>query len=240
VHIDSARYGVVAMRFRTITETPLPPGDQVFRQSRIIMSLGAVILGVTLSAIGFFGIRSAPGLAWPFTAIASLFFLPFGYLAAVTYHSGNWIVRYRYPKLLIKFRSFMNCHLAKDDPAIIELDISDIVWIRKVRSTPSTQVSPLIFLDIKLRPQDLSGLKEQLAAEAQCRRLHFGHDPVMLLSDGILRIEWRGGGLVTPNIDKAIAMLQTVVPIGLPDEPHIQLRVHPTGEFTTQNPRAGQ
>lgn len=207
------------MRLRTIRETPLKPLDMVFRQSTT-MWLVAAMAGLILVAIGVLAIyRGAGDFGWPFTSIAALVTLPFAYLVVSTLHTQNWIMRYSPPKLLINIRSHANFHMKDVDPVILELDTSEIAWARKVRERISTQLNPIIFLELKLKAEDLSVLKKQFDAESERRHKGFRivHHPVRL-SGGIIRIEWRGGGWITPNIDKAIAMLQTVVPIRPSDQ----------------------
>lgn len=203
-----------AMRFRTISETPLKPLDRVFRQSAAMWLVG-VMVGLVLMALGVVSIfRVGGAFGWIFATIAALVMLPFAYLFVTTFHTENWILRYSPPRLLIKIRSHANLHMNDDDPVILELDTSEIAWVRKVREKISTQLNPVIFLELKLKAEDLSVLTKQFGAESERRHKGFRvvHDPVRL-SNGIIRIEWRGGGWIVPSIDKAIAMLESAVPI---------------------------
>jgi hypothetical protein len=105
----------------------------------------------------------------------------------------------------------------------VELYPEDVVRIREnvvVREerfvgSSSTVKQRSVYLDVELRDDDLSELarallaaRDDLSSERFGVRTRFVHEPVVLIDDKVLRIEWRGpGGRVVPSIDRAIEML---------------------------------
>ena len=156
------------MRFRTITDTPLNPLSQVFRESRLTRMM-AVLFGLIMVGVGGYVVwSSGDWFAWLFPGFASLFVLLFGVGLVNTFRSENWLLRYKPPKLLIKIRSCDNHRMPDDEPVVMELDTSEIAWIRKRRDTIVTsskdgkQTETRTYLELKLRDENLGDLEQHL------------------------------------------------------------------------------
>jgi len=210
------------MRFRTITETPLNPLSQVFRESRLTRII-AVLVGLMFVSLGLYIVWfRGERMGWLFAGGAALIPLIFGFRLVNSFRSENWLMRYGPPKLLIKIRSCDNHSFDDGDPVVMELDTSEVEWIRKVRETVVTkdsdgrQSETSTYLDLKLRDANLAELELKLKDERQ--RSHKGfkvlHYPVQAMPDGVIRVQWRGGSTwITPKVEQAIAMLKSVVDV---------------------------
>jgi len=197
--------------------------DIVFRESWLA-SLLPVVVGGVLVGIGVAVIVAggAPVFGWFFTCFAFLLWLLFLTSFLNAFRSENWLMRYSPPRLFIKFRSLRNHRLPDSDPVVLELDTSEIGWIRKVKEKVITRgrrgarTELRQYLEIGLKRNDqLPELKGRIIEEQQ--RHHKGmrwlHYPVQVLDD-VIRIEWRGGGSwITPNVDAVIDMLRSVVQV---------------------------
>ena len=56
---------------------------------------------------------------------------------------------------------------------VLELDTSEIAWGPESRAQVSTLESPIVFLELKLKSQDLTELESRFAAESQLGRKSF-------------------------------------------------------------------
>lgn len=210
------------MRLRTINDTPLKPLDRVFRQSRTCSSI-PVIGGVGMVGLGVFLITVQPALGYLVAGFSGLMLLPFGFSFISTYRSENWLFRYSPPRLLIKIRSYQNHRLSDDDPVVLEIDTSEVAWIRKLREkviTSGTENEPTCeartYLELKLKHDNLAELESQIAAER--KRSHKGskwlHYPVQVSGACTIRVEWRGpSAWITPKVEMAIEMLRSTVEV---------------------------
>jgi len=83
----------------------------------------------------------------------------------------NWVLKLGMDRILVKYRSYLNCHLPDKDPIITEISFSEIAWARKTKETvytensDSTQTRFYTFLDIKLSTANTEELKNALKFE---------------------------------------------------------------------------
>ena len=134
------------------------------------------------------------------------------------FKSTNWLMVLSPDEVLIKYRSYLNCHMARSDRQVIVLDIDEIVAVRRVKRKEitlgqknHTQTRYLKFLEIMLA-EGLGGeVKEALTSERQAERDYknqtgktttkFRDYPVSVKDDSILRVKMSS---VRPGVKGAL------------------------------------
>ena len=216
-------------------EVPIVPTGVVFAWSRkrewvrFLICLGVGGIGL-LAWLRPFDLPFAD----PVTSLAILF-LPLGAMYAwftgtalvQSYRPSNWLVRQQIGGLFVKFRNHLNSHFDPEDRVVIDLPREKVLWIRKrlekrcIEQTRSAddnvRVESLTYLDIGLDlpnhelEQLQEALQDEVFREGPLRfQSHRGarRNPVRLMSDGLLRIEWKTeSSSITPGIDEAVAVL---------------------------------
>ncbi|MDA2937696.1 alkaline shock response membrane anchor protein AmaP [Acidobacteria bacterium AH-259-A15] len=218
------------MNFYRLRETPALPYDAVFRESRLKKGLFFLIclaISATMAFIGYQGGIDRSGwdvpstLAYYIAGVIAILALVALLGLRASLRETNWLIRYEGDRLLIKYRSYLNYHLPKDDRMVVEIGLSEIEWIRSFRekrrvpdSDGETEQS-WTYLDICLNHSDTTELREYLRQErlrwpaktavSQSRRLHY---PVRLIEDDLIRVDWKSHQTsITPNIDKTLRIL---------------------------------
>ncbi len=125
------------MKLLSVSGYTPPSHAIIFRQTRIPALITLLIFtGLTVGlAIGIL-ILGWPGLLWLGVATLALLskFMLSAFIAAMK--PTNWTVCLDGSRLLIKYRSYLNHHFNDDDPAIIQLDIDEIVSVSKHHPQP--------------------------------------------------------------------------------------------------------
>ena len=172
------------MEIYSQVEAPTGLGrETVFRYSAFTGFLATfVTFMLFLACLGLALEGGIAGSSWEFPA-GILYILAFilwmvSLLCLMTYRarmrSGNWLVKSCPDRLFVKFRSYLNDHYPDTDPTVLEIEYSEIEWIRRTRerlTTPScneedaNQIQFFTFLDLKLKNGDLSRLQEVLQQE---------------------------------------------------------------------------
>ncbi len=146
----------------------------------------------------------------------------------------NWLMRYDGARLLIKYRSYLNHHLPEGDLVVVEINLSEIEWIRafkEKRIVPSMggdgpQTESWTYLDLCLNHKDTAKLLEYLRQERlrgpgkafwpafpptgkrQVIKSKYLHYPVRLVEDNLIRIDWKSHRTsITPKIVKTLKIL---------------------------------
>ncbi|MHC5212641.1 MAG: hypothetical protein ACYTG2_18155 [Planctomycetota bacterium] len=173
--------------------------------------LGTLALGLGLAGAllcGFGGLICASNLA------ASL-------------RRSNWLMRYGPEGVLIKFRSYQNCHLPERHPTVVFLSASEIA--RVVMRTRATGVAfesadergRNVFLDVHLARGDATQLAEAIARDQRTEppsrlglRWRSRHMPVWVPERGVIRLAWRdASSRMRPSPERALATLGATLPV---------------------------
>ena len=148
--------------------------------------------------------------------------LPFAFGFINTYRSENWLVRYSPPKLLIKIRSYQNHRLSDDDLVVLEIDTSEVAWVRKLREGDHERrrgradVRGARVPGVEAQKRGCLGTAETdlRRASAQPQGRKWLHYPVQVSEARTIRVEWRGpSAWITPKAEIAIEMLRSVVEV---------------------------
>ena len=204
-----------------------PPSHAIiFRQTRIPALITLLIFtGLTIGlAVGIL-ILGWPGLLWLGVATLALLskFMLSAFITAM--NPTNWTVCLDGSRLLIKYRSYLNHHFNDDDPAIIQLDINEIVNVSKHRQTmtrktmDSTQRWKRVSLELALKHGLCETIDAALAEERRRQAPNRGisrtkalHYLVSTHQGDFLRIIWRGrSNRLTPSIDDLLQRLGSTV-----------------------------
>ena len=232
------------MNFHKLFETPRPTVDVFFRESRLKQALILLIflaISATAAVIGYQGgidhdgVSLPSGLAYWIAGVMALMSLVVvsGFRASL--RGTNWLMRYDGARLLIKYRSYLNHHLPEGDFVVVEINLSEIEWIRafkEKRIVPSMggdgpRTEAWTYLDLCLNHKDTAKLLEYLRQERlrgpgktlwsafpptgkrrQVIKSRYLHYPVRLVEDNLIRIDWKSHRTsITPKIDKALKIL---------------------------------
>ena len=134
------------------------------------------------------------------------------------FKSTNWLMVLSPDEVLVKYRSYLNCHMSRSDRQVFVMDIDEIGWVRKVKRKEITfgsrggrRTEYLTFLDIMLAEGAGADAKEALVAEQRAReyrktwygstRSKSGDYPVSVKEDNILRVKM---SWVRPGIKAAL------------------------------------
>ena len=134
-----------------------------------------------------------------------------------TLKPDNWVVSLADKFILIKFRSFQNAHLPKEDLQIARIKYSEIVSFfigNKTRVTPSASGGKryefIKYLDLYLS-SDTSALKDQLNYERNMKRVSRSlHFYVFVIGKNKIRIHWLDTQTaISPNLKHIANSLAT-------------------------------
>ncbi len=219
------------LRFHRADEVSKRPGEVTFRERRLPHVLATVIASALAAALlfnpmiaerlgaqplpAFVGYAGGGGLAlFALLCLAGL---------RASMRPSNWLLRAAADGLYVKYRSFRNYKFPAEDPVVVFIPKREVVWIRVRRQDTERPARPgkaettvrRRFLEIKLHGDDTSELAERLRDERQRTapgvmgtKMKAQHDPVRLLAEAIVQIEWRSPGASTrPGIDRAVDIL---------------------------------
>lgn len=216
----SPRDALPAPRLLSRHEARPDPGDVLVRPR----SSGYLVWGVLFLALaGWLGWLGYEGrMRWWLAALLGVLSVLIGSGSIQTWtktlRRDNWLMAVGGVRVLIRFRSFLHDHFPAADPQVVELPLEHVVSVRQTRqkvTRPATKQSGvhhrhLTFLDIRTRGLNLSPLWNALARERTVRHLgnRRDHDPVLLVGDGIIRVEMVSGwAIARPRIDAVLRLL---------------------------------
>lgn len=232
------------MEFLSADQFRPHPEETVYRYPRLGLTISMAVLVVIGSALVVFIFtpdlidRSASApifvLYWMLAvAVLGLSFLD--YFRRARSLPSNWLLRTDPQGLTLKFRSYLNHHFDPADICIVRIPYKEIEWAKKTRERRihkgsgqgEREVHFHTWLDLKLCSRQLETLAEHLQSErmreAPWRRTWYGrtrgkasHNPVRLLKDGVLRIEYG----VRPGLKQLFQRLQGRVVQAPPAQRH--------------------
>lgn len=207
------------MKILTLDEAGVRFGGKVFRTS----VFGTIVLFVVFAGAGvglFAGYWKGELPIWamivfePILALISL--MIFGVIRK-GFKSTNWLMVLSPDEVVIKYRSYLNCHMPINDRQVIVLDLDEIVAVRRVKrkeitlgQNNHTQTRYLKFLEIMLAEGLGEEVKEALTSERQAERDYknetgktttkFRDYPISVKDDNILRVKMNS---VRPGVKDA-------------------------------------
>ncbi|MCD6394414.1 MAG: hypothetical protein J7M40_13005 [Planctomycetes bacterium] len=208
------------MKILTLDEAGVRFGGKVFRS----MVFPAIVVFVAFASIGiglFVNYWKDDAPLWALIvfepAVALFLLLMFG-MVRKGFKSTNWLMVLSADEVLIKYRSYLNCHLSRRDRQVFVMKVDQIGWVRKVKRKEITfgmrggkQTAYLTFLDIMLAEGVGEDAKEALVAEQRAReyrktwygstRSKSGDYPVSVKDDNILRVKM---SWVRPGVKAAL------------------------------------
>jgi len=208
------------MKILTLDEAGVRFGGKVFRT----MVFPAIVMFVVFVGVGvglFVNYWKADAPLWVlivFEPAVALFLLIFFGMIRKGFMSTNWLMVLSPDDVLIKYRSYLNCHMSRSDRQVFVMDIDEIGWVRKVKRKEITfgmrrgkQTEYLTFLDIMLAEGVGEEVKEALAAERRAEeyrktwygstRSKSGDYPVSVKDDNVLRVKM---SWVRPGVKAAL------------------------------------
>ncbi|MFA5292368.1 MAG: hypothetical protein WC496_04955 [Phycisphaerae bacterium] len=134
-----------------------------------------------------------------------------------SFTSVNWLMRTEIENVFIKIRSYLNSHLPAEDKQIIELEYSEIKWVRQTRVKMISSnrkggqtISFQKYIDICFNEEIPEEIKEAVEKEktvedsAKNKIRSKWHDyPVSMKDGNMLRIRFTG---ITPSAAKAVEL----------------------------------
>lgn len=208
------------MKILTLDEAGVRFGGKVFRTS----VLPAIVMFGIFAGCGvglFLGYRAGEVPIWVmivFEPTLTLFLLFMFGMIRKGFKSTNWLMVLLADEVLIKYRSYLNCHMSRSDSQVFVMDIDEIVWVRKVKRKEitigqrgGTTTAYLKFLDIMLAEGIGEEMKEALAAERRVERDYknqsgkmttkFRDYPISVKDDSILRVKMNS---IRPGVKAAL------------------------------------
>ncbi len=208
-----------------LSEVRISVADVVYRESPWNKVL-AVLMSLIVSGVPFvIAVMSGNVIFYIAGAFGLLFVGVFGSLLVKTLRPDNWLMRITSSAVVVKYRSFANAHLPKEDLVAFVLDRAELKWARSSKSkriTPGSQSGESrsdhrTSLEIGIDPSVTQELEPLLVAERQRQEPPRGmtksssktlHYPVSIPESGVIRIEWRSGqSWITPSIKHVLAQL---------------------------------
>jgi hypothetical protein len=201
------------MKILSLKDISLRQTDQVYRASALgsavatLLMIGLVATAEYLLTEGHIGKFSPPIVI---VIGLGLFFLMFRWLVGTIWKAArrptNWVLRIRGNEILIKFRSYKNWRMDENDPQVIQLQRSEIAFVRIFKNTRfstsgdmdrATRIDRQVDLEIGLKNVEVSLLQQAIADERgnDHHRTKFLDYPVEVTADSI-RINWRGASAV--------------------------------------------
>jgi len=126
------------------------------------------------------------------------------------FRRSNWVMKVAFGGLYLKFRSYLNHHFADDGPTVVYLPWDDISTAQKiiertssVDSDGNAAITIRRYLDIRLKHNNTEALRQAVAKETARKpkkkvrsSFRFHHVPVQVPEPGVIRVEWRGRGML--------------------------------------------
>ncbi len=126
------------------------------------------------------------------------------------FRRSNWVMRVAFEGLYLQFRSYLNHHFPEEGPTVVHLPWGDIAAVqRTVHRTLSvgnrgrSEMKMASYLDLHLTHTDTEPLRQAVAQEAARKppkkgrtSSRFHHVPVQVPEPGVVRVEWRGRGMI--------------------------------------------
>ncbi len=126
------------------------------------------------------------------------------------FRRSNWVMLVAFGGLYVKFRSYLNHHFPDNMPTVVYLPWDDISTAQKtIERTPSIdsdgnkQTRVHRYLDLRLKHNDTEALRQAVAEETARKpnktgrsSIRFHHVPMQVPEPGVIRIEWRGRGML--------------------------------------------
>ncbi|HWF20379.1 MAG TPA: hypothetical protein VG754_14000 [Verrucomicrobiae bacterium] len=211
------------MKFYNLENAPMDRKDLVFRKSRVMAAVPAIIcLGIALMAllVALKIINVPKGFPAVIACLIAVFMGLIGLAFFAQFRSTlkptNWLLRANQGGVLIKYRSFLNRKLPATDLQVVGIEYSEIDWARKaiekrtslgMGNANSGKSETLKYLDFGLLVET-SALAQNLQAENRSESAassHWEDFPVQLMDGGIVRIKWNG---VVPHLRCALKEIE--------------------------------
>lgn len=212
------------MQLHRLAEAPISDRDLVCAYSRVqALLIVSAMIAVAIVAIILSSLKDS-WVGYYFAGVLLLFLLIMHKSVTARFRPSNWLVRLTDHGLLIKFRSYLNCHFPAQDYTVVFIPYVEIRSARRLDEVkeiadlddnrrPTTTTRTLRWLELELAG-DTRQLAIALANEAdtvlRTRRIgdekistRYQHFPVLLPSPRILRIEWA----VKPKLDVILEKL---------------------------------
>jgi hypothetical protein len=143
----------------------------------------------------------------------------------------NWLVRVQTAGLMVKYRSYLNPSLPKEDPIAVLIEFSEIESIRQHRidrnipggTIGDDELRSHVYAELQLRnTSQVKELQTHLASERQARgpylKTWYGgrntavarHYPVQVTNAGLVRIEWSVRPRLSRFIEEMSPYLQAI------------------------------
>lgn len=210
------------MKLLSVSGYTPPLHGVIFRDSRII-AFNKLLICTSFTIFFTYGLlmHDWPVLIWLAVATFALFskFMLSALIAAMK--PTNWTVCLDGRNVLIKYRSYLNHHFSDDEPAIIQLDLDEIISVSKLQQTltPKADEPKRVSLELILKP----GLCETIDIAIAEERRHLGtirgfychkshHYFVSTHPGDALRITWEGRPeSLTPSVENILRRLGSLV-----------------------------
>lgn len=124
------------------------------------------------------------------------------------FRSTNWVMKVAHTGVYLQYRSYLNYHFADEGPTVVFVGFDEIASARKtihhtrgVDSEGDERITGKKWLEMRLGDVDTEDLRAAAASEAAPRkgvggRSRFHHVPVWVSGSGVVRVEWRGRGML--------------------------------------------
>jgi hypothetical protein len=127
------------MELLKLEDAVFTPEDVIFRESRVVnLIFGLIMLGLPVGMIYMAIFHETPDCFTYFIGIpVVIIFVAVGLLimksAVRAFYAANWLLAINDERILIKFRSFANCHFKNTDPQVVAIPLIEIQSIRPVK-----------------------------------------------------------------------------------------------------------
>lgn len=208
------------IKILTLDEAGVRLGGKVFR-SQVFPAILVFVVLVGCAVGGLVSYWKGNSPLWTLIVFGPgvvLFILIMFGIVRKGFKSTNWLMVLSPDEVLVKYRSYLNCHMSRSDRQVFAMDIDEIGWVRKVKRKEITfksrggrQTEYLTFLDIMLAEGVGEDTKEALVAEQRAReyrktwygstRSKSGDYPVSVKDDNVLRVKM---SWVRPGVKAAL------------------------------------
>ncbi len=222
------------MKVLTLAESPTRMQAMFFRNGRLGNIIGFVLslAAMTLIIYGYY----YKGMPLPIMLLAAGFIALFVWLSLSSLFKSflptNWILAFGTNALWIKYRSYLNTHLASEDPQLILLSFSKIESAAYIRRTEHTmgsgnavRTTSYRFLDLTLRQPVGQEVKDAVKAEKKKQR--WQACPLTIISPATLRIGIKG---IWPGRKKLLEQLAFQGILLLPEKREVEDYTKPVAD----------
>jgi hypothetical protein len=240
------------MELLSLNQVNVNPNNIVYKNSPFLAFVAFLVITAFLGILIVLWIYGR--LSSGFVIFSGFFVLMFSIIFfrrfLKTLKPDNWVVRLDDNYMLIKYRSFQNTHLSKDDVQIIRLQYSEISSFsigKRTRNTPSASGGKryefIKYLDLHLNIETYN-LNIQLNRERNMKRVSRAlHSYVFVTGNNTIRIHWLDTRTaIHPNlkhianslVTKGLYQIQNEgldknVPVNISDEDRDILDLHENG-----------